>query len=176
MPERHARCDAPPASLIEGPRATASCLAAATRISVLLPLPLPEALDYRLAEGMASPVVGSFVRVPLGGRSLIGVVWDEPEDEEGTELAAERLRAVDEIMPLPPLASSLRRFVERVAAYTMASPGAVLRMSMSVAEALQPQRPRRLCAISPAGLAALADVSPGKPLTAAAPPRARYLA
>ena len=71
---------------------------------------------------MAPPVVGSFVRVPLGGRSLIGVVWDEPGDEEGTELAAERLRAMDEIVPLRPLASSLRRFIERVAAYTMRRP------------------------------------------------------
>ena len=44
-------------------------------------------------------------------------------------------------MPAPPLQPELRRFVERVAAYTMAPPGAVLRMAMSVAEALLPPRP-----------------------------------
>ena len=116
---------------------------------------------------------GGFVRVPLGRRSLIGVVWDEAEDERGVELAADRLRTIDETLPLPPLASSLRRFVDRVAAYTMTPPGAVLRMSMSVVEALQPLRPRRLCTISPAGLAALADPGPGAPLTVDAPQGAR---
>ncbi len=125
------------------------------------------------AEGITPPTAGSFVRVPLGGRSLVGVVWDEPEDERETELAVDRLRTVGETLPLPPLASSLRRFVGRVAAYTMAPPGAVLRMSMSVAEAFQPLRPRRLCTISPAGLAALADTKSRKAADCSAPPGAR---
>ncbi len=111
------------------------------------------------------------MRVPLGGRSLIGVVWDETEEERGTELAADRLRTVREILPASPLASSLRRFVERVAAYTMTPRGAVLRMSMSVAEAFQPLRPRRLCTISEAGLVAL-DTNSGATLT---PARRRVL-
>ena len=48
----------------------------ARRVRVLLPLPLPEALDYLAPEGSAPPEPGAFVRVPLGQRSLAGVVWD----------------------------------------------------------------------------------------------------
>ena len=109
------------------------------------------------------------MRVPLGGRSLIGVVWDEA----GGELAADRLKPIAEILPVRALTPDLRRFVERVAAYTMAPPGAVLRMAMSVAEALQPPRPRRLCTTSAAGLAALADSHPATTADACAPPGAR---
>ncbi len=136
---------------------------AAGHLRVLLPLPLPDALDYLAPAGMAPPEPGSFVRVPLGARSLVGVVW------EGAcgELPVERLKPAVEILPVPPLRPELRRFVERAAAYTMTPPGMVLRMTMSVPEALQPPRPRRLCAATPAGLAALAGAAPGKPLTRA---------
>src|SRR5271163_3059268 len=113
--------------------------AAACRVRVLLPLPLPEALDY-LAPEPPPPEPGSFVHVPLGQRSLAGVVWDGL----GDELPEDRLKPIIETLPTPRLQPELRRFVERVAAYTMAPPGSVLRMTMSVAEALQPPRPRRL--------------------------------
>ena len=133
----------------------------------------PRRSTIAFAEEMAPPAPAALCACRSARRSLIGVVWDEAEDERGVELAADRLRTIDETLPLPPLASSLRRFVDRVAAYTMTPPGAVLRMSMSVVEALQPLRPRRLCTISPAGLAALADAGPGPPLTRRAPQRAR---
>src|SRR5271169_4324375 len=106
------------------------------RVRVLVPLPLPEALAYRLPEEMAVPEPGSFVRVPLGGRSLVGVVWDGA----GGDLAVDRLKPIAETLSLRRLAPDLRRFVERVAIYTLAAPGAVLRMVMSVTEALQPPR------------------------------------
>src|SRR5438128_1940155 len=136
---------------------------AACRIRVLLPLPLPAALDYLAPEGAASPEPGSFVRVPLGTRNLVGVVW------EGTagELPAGRLRPLLEILTPPPLRPELRRFVERVAAYTMAPLGMVLRMTMAVAAALEPPRPRRLCALASAGCAALSGAASGTHLTAA---------
>ncbi|HYZ40534.1 MAG TPA: primosomal protein N', partial [Stellaceae bacterium] len=138
------------------------------RVRVLLPLPLPAALDYLAAEGAAPLEPGSFVRVPLGQRNLVGVVWDEPSDE----FAVERLKPVLEILPTPGLRPELCRFVDRVAAYTMAPRGAVLRMAMSIPEALQAPRPRRLCTISPAGLAAVDEATSGRPLT---PTRRRVL-
>jgi primosomal protein N' (replication factor Y) len=125
----------------------------ADRLRVLLPLPLAGALDYRAPVGAAPPAPGSFVRVPLGTRDRIGVVWDRAPDMDGPPPA--RLKLVLEILPTPPLKPELRRFVERVARYTMAPPGAVLRMAMSVAEALLPPPPRRMYAPSAAGLAAL---------------------
>jgi primosomal protein N' (replication factor Y) (superfamily II helicase) len=136
---------------------------AACRVRVLLPLPLPAALDYLAPEGAVSPEPGSFVRVPLGTRSLVGVVWEGTEGE----LPAGHLRPLLEILPLPQLRPELRRFVERVAAYTMAPLGMVLRMTMGVAAALEPPRPRRLCALASAGCAALSGAAPGTHLTAA---------
>jgi primosomal protein N' (replication factor Y) len=63
------------------------------------------------------------------------------------------------------LRPELRGFVDRVAAYTMASPGMVLRMTMSVAAALEAPKLRQLCTLSPAGRAALSDALPAKRLT-----------
>jgi primosomal protein N' (replication factor Y) len=135
---------------------------------VLLPLPLPATLDYLAPAGTAPPEPGCFVRVPLGTRSLVGVVWEG----SGGELPAGALKPVLELLPVPPLRPELRRFVERVAAYTMTPPGMILRMAMSAPAALEPLRPRRLCAITLAGLAALQDDPPGTRLT---PARRRVL-
>jgi primosomal protein N' (replication factor Y) len=138
------------------------------RLRVMLPLPLPEPLDYLAPEGGPLPEPGSFVRVELGPRRLVGVVWQG----DGGGLAVERLKPVLEVLPTPPLRAELRRFVERVAGYTMAPPGMVLRMAMSVEEALLPPAPRRVCAMTPTGLEALANVEAAAKLT---PARRRVL-
>src|SRR6185437_12362578 len=137
--------------------------ASVRRVRVMLPLPFPEPLDYRVPDEMKMPAPGSFVAVTLGPRQLVGVVWDS--SDEGDAVAPERLKPLTDILPTPPLPAELRRFVERVSSYTLAPPGAVLRMSMSVAEALLPPPPRRLCAITTDGIATLAEGP--KPLTAA---------
>src|SRR5260370_13479904 len=98
------------------------------RIRVLLPLPLPEALDYLAPQGTSPPAPGSFVRVPLGQRNLVGIVLDGA----GDELPAERLKPVLEVLPIPQLQPGLPRFVERVGPYTMAPPGSVLRIAMTI--------------------------------------------
>src|SRR3989442_13755647 len=124
MPDDHASSADPAAHVAseeEGPESTA----VDRRIRVLLPLPLPAALDYLVPEGSALPEPGTFVRVPLAQRCLAGVVWDGA----GDELAVERLKAVLETLPAPKLRPELRRFVERVAGYTMAPPGSGLRMT-----------------------------------------------
>jgi primosomal protein N' (replication factor Y) len=136
--------------------------AVGNRLRVLLPLPLPAALDYRAPEGEAAPEPGRFVRVNLGPRRLIGVVWEG----EGDDVAEARLRPIVEVLPTPPLPAELRRFIDRVAGYTLAPPGMVLRMAMSIEAALLPQAPRRVCAITEDGLAALAE-PPSKKLTPA---------
>jgi primosomal protein N' (replication factor Y) len=83
---------------------------------------------------MEAPV-GSFVVVPLGGREAIGVVWDGEAD---ATLPAHKLKNVQAVLDAPPMGESLRRFVEWIAAYTIAPPGAVLRMAMSAPAALEP--------------------------------------
>ena len=105
-------------------------------MSVLLPLPLKGAYDYRLEpENGAGP--GAFVEAPLGNRAVVGVVWGEAEG--GVEEA--KLRSVSTVYDVPPLTDVSRRFVDWVARYTLYPPGAVLRMVMSTPEALEPPKP-----------------------------------
>ena len=43
-------------------------------VSVLIPLALPGPYEYAVPEGLGL-VRGDFVRVPLGPRQVMGVVW-----------------------------------------------------------------------------------------------------
>ena len=139
------------------------------RLRVMLPLPLSEALDYLAPQGIAPPEPGSFVRVELGSRKVVGVVW---EGSAGDELPLDRLKPIVDVLPAPPLRPEMRRFVERVSAYTLSPPGMVLKMAMSVEEALLPRAPRRVCVMTPAGIAALESAEAGQKLT---PARRRVL-
>jgi Primosomal protein N'' (replication factor Y) - superfamily II helicase len=104
---------------------------AGERVRVLLPLPLAEAYEYRVGDDLTLSL-GDFVTVPLGRRLLTGVVWGT-----GSGVVEEaRLRPVAGRFAVPPLPEPSRRFVDWVAAYTVDPPGAVLRMAMSVTDAL----------------------------------------
>ena len=108
-------------------------------VSVLLPLPLGEAYDYAVPEGLlVSP--GDFVVVPLGKRETIGVVWGPG----GGEVDPAKLRDIMGVMPAPPMRETTRRFVEWVASYTVSPPGSVLRMAMSAPSALEAPRTETL--------------------------------
>src|SRR5215468_6297471 len=107
-------------------------------LAILLPLPLAGSYDYLggdlVSDNTLAP--GDFVVVPLGRRETIGVVWGL-----GTgEVPESKLKPVIARLDVPPLPEVTRRFVDRVAAYTLAPPGAVLRMAMSVSAALEPPR------------------------------------
>jgi len=111
------------------------------RVHVLLPLPLGSAYDYLVPLG-ALIEVGDFVAVPLGKRVVIGVVWGEGSANPDSGVDHTRLRTIAHRISAPAIAEVTRRFVEWLADYTCASPGAVLRMTMSVRAALEPPRPR----------------------------------
>lgn len=105
------------------------------RISVLLPLPLVGPYDYRVPDGLfLAP--GDFVSVPLGQRERVGVVWGPGSDD----VIKARLKDVSARLEAVPMTEAARDFVDWVARYTMAPPGAVLRMAMSVPSALVPER------------------------------------
>ncbi len=104
-------------------------------VRVLLPLPLADAYDYSVPEGL-EVAAGHFVVVPLGKRETLGVVWGG-----GTgEVEAKKLRDVIGVLPAPPMASALRRFIDWVSAYTLSPPGAVLRMALGSVSALEAPR------------------------------------
>lgn len=118
-------------------------------VRVLLPLPLAEAYDYAVPEGLdLSP--GSVVEVPLGRLRRIGVVWGP-----GTgQVARTRLKPVLHRFDLPALPEVARNFIDRVARYTLSPPGAVLRMTLSSTGALEPPKPitaYRRAALPPEG-------------------------
>ncbi len=106
------------------------------RVAVLLPLPLAGAYDYRVPDGLTVSA-GDFVSVPLGNRVAAGVVWGVAHGD----IAAARIKDILEVLDCPPLPEVSRRFVEWVAAYTIHAPGGVLKMAMSVPDALSPPKP-----------------------------------
>ncbi|MFN8702291.1 MAG: primosomal protein N' [Rhodospirillales bacterium] len=108
---------------------------ASMRVRVALPLPLGP-YDYRVPEHL-SVAPGDFVRVPLGRNHVVGVVWDEAAD---ADLPESKLKDIEVKLDAPPMAAPLRKLVAWVAAYTLAPLGNVLRMAMSVPEALAPPR------------------------------------
>ncbi len=106
-----------------------------TRARVLLLNPALGPLDYRVPHGM-SVAPGSIVRIPLGPREMIGVVWEEEAMPSDAEVGDNRLRNIIHAYDVPPLGVPLRRLVEWTANYYLSPPAAVLRMALSSASAL----------------------------------------
>ena len=109
------------------------------RVAVLLPAPLPGALDYAVPEGMML-APGDVVGVELGARRAIGVVWGAGE---GTTPEA-RLKPVIDRLAVPGLRAPMRRFLDRAAEYTMTAPGLMLRLATRVPDLGKPPRMRTL--------------------------------
>ncbi len=102
------------------------------RISVLLPFKFDTAFTYE-ADTMLAP--GTLVRVPLGNRLVVGAVWDEPPD---MAIKAKKLAQILDFTPLP---DTLMRFIDWVAAYSLAKRGDVLALSLK--ESLLAAPPKR---------------------------------
>ena len=127
------------------------------RVRVMLPLPVGDGYDYAIPPDMTI-AEGDFVEVPLGRRRLIGVVWGE-----GTAtLAAERIKPIAGKLPTQPMTSAMRRLIDWVARYTLSPPGAVLRMAMSVPDALLPARPTLLYRVAASGPPADVKLTPAR--------------
>lgn len=108
------------------------------RVQVLVPGPLPRAYDYVLPEGMEANA-GDYVSVPFGKRDTAGVVWST--DAPDTTVDPKKLKFVQQVYAAcPPMPAAHRAFLERVAKYTMADLGAVLKMSLSAPDALTPPK------------------------------------
>lgn len=103
--------------------------ATAYRVQVLVEAPqhsgLTGPLDY-LADQALQP--GTLVRVPLGRRTVTGLVWDAPPaDAEGW--AADQLKPVAEVLPdLPPLPLPWRQLVKFASAYYQRGLGEIAMM------------------------------------------------
>src|ERR687890_390907 len=83
-----------------------------------------------MASGSDSPAATISSDSPLELQAE-GPASSRPESVENIK------RTVRVLLPALPMADALRRFVDWVSAYTLAPPGAVLRMAMSVPSALE---------------------------------------
>ncbi len=104
-------------------------------LAVLLPLNVPKSYSYRSDAPLKR---GSFVRVPLGNSEKIGVVWGEAER---SSLPESKIKTIIEVLPLPPLPEKLCELVDRVAGYSMAPLGMVLRLVLNTPDALKAEKP-----------------------------------
>ena len=94
-----------------------------TPVHVLLPVPLDHGFDYAASD--TAPPPGSLVRVPFGRGETVGVVWERAEPPHGGAL-----KSLGGVLDAPPLGEAFRRFIDRMADYTLSPRGAVLRMAL----------------------------------------------
>jgi primosomal protein N' (replication factor Y) (superfamily II helicase) len=113
--------------------------AAAGVVDVLIPVALDKAYSYRAPPALhLAP--GDLVTVPLGNRETIGVVWDrDPDAPAGT---GANLKPVQAKHDWPPVSANLRRFVDWIAAYTLAPKGMVARMAIRDPDAAAAEKPK----------------------------------
>lgn len=106
----------------------------ASFVSVLLPLPFDTAFTYRVVDGDRC-ALGQVVKVPFGRRQLYGVVWSLEGD---VSLEEQKIKPIMAVVEHCSFADSFRRFIDKVASYTMSPKGMVLKMALSVPAALEP--------------------------------------
>lgn len=111
-----------------------------TTVPVLMPVALDQTYDYLAPKGL-DLAPGSFVLVPFGPQSRIGIVWDEPRGVQ-KPVDPKKLKPVTTKLDAPPLPAISLRFAEWIAKYTLAPLGMVARMMMSAQEAFEPAKPR----------------------------------
>nr|WP_321455353.1 primosomal protein N' [uncultured Cohaesibacter sp.] len=119
-------------------------------VSVLVPVYVDSCYSYRVPGDSASLFEdeansgfsgglepGQVVKVPLGPRSVLGVVWDDSSEF----MDESRIKDVQHVYEGVRLSYEFRKFVDWIAQYTLAQRGMVLRMVLRGEDALFPPRP-----------------------------------
>ena len=110
---------------------------AGNRVAVMLPVPMLGALDYLVGRDMVVRA-GDYVCVNMAGRERIGIVWGPGLGD----VAAAKLKPLMYALGwVPPLLPENRKFIDCTAHYTLAAPGAVLKMLLSTSGALEKPKP-----------------------------------
>ena len=100
-------------------------------LSVLVQTPVHSQVAGPLTYRNERPIAaGTLVRVPLGKRDLLGVIWDRPSSEAAVrneaEISADKLRPIaGEIEGIAPLSVAWRQLVSFTADYYQRSLGEV---------------------------------------------------
>ncbi|CAM5776389.1 primosomal protein N' [Labrys miyagiensis] len=106
-------------------------------VEILLPVALERTCSYRVPFGIVL-MPGDVVRVTLGPREVVGVVWD---GDGVLPASSNRLKYVEERLAVPPVSDHMRRFIEWVANWTLTPRGMIMRMALRAPE-LPPERQR----------------------------------
>ena len=84
---------------------------------------LGSVLTYRHTEALTA---GTLVRVPLGARETLGMVWEATDDEASGEIDPGKVRDISEVLDtVSPLASAWQQLVRFAARYYQRSAGEV---------------------------------------------------
>jgi primosomal protein N' (replication factor Y) len=105
---------------------------------VLLPVPFDHGFDYCLPPHHTI-ACGDVVKVPFGKRQLFGIVT---ELKAQSETPVEKLKWVEDKIDWVQLSPAESKFIDWMAAYTLAPRGAICKMVLSVPAALEPEQKR----------------------------------
>lgn len=111
--------------------------------SVLVPLPVPEAFDYEVPQGM-DLARGDQVAAPLGPRLVRGVVTEVRE----TTGSNRRLKAIQGRLDDPSLPERTVDFVEWAARWTLSPPGEMAAAALKGLRAPPPRPERRIVRVA----------------------------
>ena len=122
-------------------------------VPVLVSKPVSQCYSY-VSEEALEP--GTYLRVPLGSNSVLGVVWDTQSALAAQDKVPDikKLKPVDFVFAeIPPMPAIHRQFIERLARYTLSAAGAVLKMSLSSSNVFNPPQPvagyKRISGVDP---------------------------
>ncbi len=107
--------------------------------SVLIPLPVHEAFDYEVPEGL-TVTRGDQVAVPLGPRLMRGIVAEVRK----TTGSNRRLKLIDAVLDDPRLPPTTVDFVEWAARWTLSPPGEMAATALKGLRAPRPRPERRV--------------------------------
>ena len=106
-------------------------------VSVLTPLPIDRAYDYRVPQDVAL-TDGDMVEVAVGPNRVIGVVWGPGAGDADPA----KLKNVTRKLDLPPMGRGMRRFLQKAADYTLTPLGAMLRLATRAPDLGKPPKPK----------------------------------
>lgn len=118
-------------------------------VNILLPLGFHSLLSYRIPDKF-SVYPGDFVEVPLGNRTVTGVVWDFPSTSCEHQ---KNLKEILRLHSLEPLSALMRQFIVWTAQYYADYPGNVLAMCMRAPLIFKPPKTEKRLHLTPQALA-----------------------
>ena len=110
-------------------------------VAVLTTEPVHQLFDYRAPAGGVH--IGDLVKVPLGPRRVLGVVWGK-----GTGFEPAKLREIAMVADHAPLSADFITFLTKVADYNVAPLSAVLRLATRAPGLLDPPAKRKLISLT----------------------------